>query len=435
MFTVVSDFIKPDRKEHWNPFATKSSSKRQIRNENNTMVVNDTFFESINESSSKIVKDTAMEAAKSCGASSTQAAEMTFSFGDVGGDFNFGGAQTQKTSVDFSCAQSNETVNQATANMVDDIMENIDRSADTDVLAALESNADSSVKAGSISLGSSTENKDKVDTINNLESYTTNHTTLKNIMRNEVVNNFTNKTMDECVAKAINTAKMSVAAGDVAGNVNINVTQDQVADVIASCIQESKTINSAMESFARKVGLTVVEDISTSVGSETEAVATSKTEATGVIGDVGTATSDVIGASGEAVSTAATGIGEGVGSVFGSFMNPYFMGACCCLSVVLGGAAVVLGPQLMGGGGRSNFGQTGGMLNNEGIQIMLAVLFLLLCFVLIKETKKTMKSIKENEAKNTKSVDQSKPKSVLKKEGSPKSNKTVRFELGDCGCK
>lgn len=318
-----------------------SSSSMNIRNENNTLVVNksslDAFTENINEN----ITNVQMEGAKKCGSLNEIKNMINFDNADVEGDFVVDGADlSQEALTSFHCIQNSEFNNAITSNILNAIMQDFTNITDNDIQNQLSNAAQQAASSGFGGFGSSSSNTN-ITNINNYESLTEDHKKIHNITKNIMQNNVSMIDDQECLNKLQMTQGISAEGISVSGDVNIsNFKSSQVLNSVSKCIQETTFTNKVVSELMNTLGVKVINDVSNSVTNETENDVKQDTRTDGIGDAVGDAASGI----GDGVGNAASGIGDGIGNVaagigeaFGNLLGGG-LGAICatlCASLAL----------------------------------------------------------------------------------------------------
>ncbi|MBA43157.1 MAG: hypothetical protein CMF62_03995 [Magnetococcales bacterium] len=337
----------------------QSKAKSRVRNENENIVTNKSDIEILNQTSNETIVNTTVKNAQECSATIKQLQEVKIKNFKTGGDFNLGVDQKQSAAMTFSCVNASKVATDASTKMVDNIMQNLEKSASTDVMAQLEAAAKSEAKKGFASFGN-VESQSDVENITRNVITNENRTNLKNVVANSVTNNFNSEDVKKCIAQIENDQNVEAENVDVGGNAIIAVSQDQSAELMAKCVNESGVSNKISSDLARAVGVVIKEDNKTTTDTKMKGSAESKATATGPIEELGDAVSGIIGS---------------VGGLFGGQYIMSFAFCCCCV-LVLGVVAFMM---FKGGGAKKmaaaanvvdefddyDYGQYGGLLLNK----------------------------------------------------------------------
>jgi hypothetical protein len=263
----------------------KSSSESNITNEVNTLINNQTTINHLTETSNEVVTNTTMEQAKSCEASvlmgQTVLIENVRAHGDIViGEVN----QTQDAMVTLTCVQSSDIKKAATANIASAVMAEIESKDKTDVLSQIENELSQTSATSGDSMGGQASTSSNVNNITNTEINTSTNINLTNILRNRVENNLKTDDIQQCISKLSNSQDIRYRnIESTAGSVTFKaMSQSQVAKSMTDCIQESKSLETALTEFANDVTSVVKKSSETSATSETKSKVTQSATASGL---------------------------------------------------------------------------------------------------------------------------------------------------------
>lgn len=296
------------------------NSKSTIRNESNVNIVNKSAITAINEQNTSIVNNTIINEAKSAFGSTSGNQTIKINFVVAKGSTLKLDAvsMSQKLDVNFKAIQSSTVQQKATAEIINNILSNIAKSVDNDVLTKMVADAKAKSESSFLSIPPPgvTQN---VANISNTNITNENFIDLRNVISNEVTNNFKKETVDSCV---------SSLAGKQNLELNITITEsseatlgpitlDQIIKSISECQQISTTMNDITTGLMNKFDMKSVEDTSNTADTSQEARA--------------------------ALDLKASGLFEGLSSLFESIGQTYIMGigvssilsfCCCCICLI-----------------------------------------------------------------------------------------------------
>lgn len=295
-----------------------SKSKAVTLNENNTLVINKTTLDLLNEQNNSLVTNVVMNQANKSSASILQSQSLKFKGLKSGGDINIKNiTQLQKASVSFKSVQANDVKNEVSSQIMQSVLADISSKVDTDVINKMIANAESASKTGGFSLGYSqsdanTANK-STTTLDNTTEYK-----LKNIINTSIENNFKTETLNECIGTVRNNQDIVFEDITSAGNQTYElITQEQAVELLQECINSNGITNDISTSLSNLFGVKV-EEKKTSTTDVTQEGKTTSTAQT------------------ESPLTA-------IGSMFNSIFSGYayligglsFLCFCCCCLIIL----------------------------------------------------------------------------------------------------
>ena len=275
-----------------------SKSSSTIRNENNTLIVNQSKINQLNEQINSTSTNSAINQSSTCSNSVNVSNMIDFSNSVIEGDFIWGDSGndpnkecqvelSQSVASNFKCLQSTDVRNEMGISMIDTIMQNMKSSIDKDVANKMEATAAAKSEAGALSFGTS-NSKSNITNINNYKSMTNDIKNIENVVKNSVEANLTVDDAKHCINKVDQSQGLDASGAFIKGKVNIcNFKSDQVANIFGECIQETKVANKITEDIAKNLDLTVEKTDTTKVASESTSTAESTSKTAGLEGMCG----------------------------------------------------------------------------------------------------------------------------------------------------
>lgn len=294
-----------------------SHSSVQSSITNNT--INSTDISNTTQNIQESATNTLIESASSCSSSVEQANSCNLSGAQIAGNFNLGGTQSNKASVNFSCIQSSSAANSMSDAMSSSIANELGVLNGSEAANKLNAIAGASTNSGAGSWGGGSSKSDtNTNVVNNVSNQT--KMAVENIFKKNLANNFSSKTVDECIGRTKQTNSIEAVGVKVGGNANVECNQSNTLEQVSECKQMTEAINKTLSQTAQELGLTVVSESKTSTKSESTAKAETETVSTGPIQDFGNAISGIFG-------LASIGLA-------GPFVA-YCSIICCCLIISL----------------------------------------------------------------------------------------------------
>lgn len=263
-----------------------SQSSATVENVNNTLVVNKSTMDLLNEQNTTIITDTVIENAKTATASIVQQQNLSFTKLRAKGDINISGVtQKQEAAITFKNVNIDTTTNEASNNILTNMMNNLSSSVDNDVLSKMLANAESATKTAALSMPGWADSSSTALNTNTTDITNTTDYKLRNIISNTIQNNFTTKNVSNCISTV--TGSQNILVSDlISSDGSINITsfsQEQAATLMAECISQSGVTNSISTALQNTFGITIVDDKTTSTSTEQTSTATATTESTGIL--------------------------------------------------------------------------------------------------------------------------------------------------------
>jgi hypothetical protein len=270
-------------------------SKSKIVQEIVNKTFNSTSNSSLTSQSQETSVETLVESAKSC--SSSVNMSNSCEVGNVkiaNGGFNYGGKQSNKASVNFSCIQSDKAAQAMESSAVSSLAAEIQSLNGTEAAAVLNAAAAASSKTGSLAAGGNADADISSKNSNQITNVTQN--TIENIMKSHISQNLTSKTVDECIGKTVQSNEQKIGNVTVGeGNVNIECNQSNSLESVQECAQFSEAIQTSLGKTAQELGFKVETVNKTGNKTEMKSKASSESIATGPIQDLGNAISGMLG--------------------------------------------------------------------------------------------------------------------------------------------
>jgi hypothetical protein len=263
-----------------------SESKASVKNVNNTLIVNQTSIDLLNEQSTAMIANTIIEHAKSSTASIVQSQNMSFTKLHAKGDISISGvSQKQQAAVTFKNLNVTNTTNDISNNLLTSMINNIKSSVNNDVLNKMMANAESSTKTSALSMpGWASSRSDTLNESNATVKNTTDYK-LKNIVSNTIQNNFTTKNVENCIASV--TGNQYILVSDLVstdGSIKLSsFSQEQAATLMAECVSQSGVANKIISTLQNTFGITIEDDKKTASTTEQTGTAKATTEAKGLL--------------------------------------------------------------------------------------------------------------------------------------------------------
>jgi hypothetical protein len=329
-----------------------SKSKATVLQQNETLIVNKSSLDVLNEQIQKTIVNTTIDIVKECSASTTATQLQHIKGLKIGGDVNIGGTQKQEVLLDFTCAQSDQVQQGVSQEMVQEILQQMENKVDNSVMTDLEAKAKSKSKNdwGALPWGGSDAEADTKQIVNNTVINDTDRT-LKNVVKTAVETNFTQNIAEKCMATVVASQKVIVEEIAAAGDFNYEMHQEQVVNLYADCVQGSEIANNITSNIATFYDMKIEDDTTTKAETEMTGKSESESVQTGFF---------------QGIASVVESIGTAIGNIFGlgslgalsPLSSPISVICCCCLCIMM----IVM--MFMGSGGGNkrveNEGHTGG---------------------------------------------------------------------------
>jgi len=302
-----------------------SSSKSNIHQEFNNLVVNKNDINILNEQINEIQVNTVMKEAQTCSASIVQDQNLKFKGIKSKGKLKFDLSQKQHSNLTFSCINASKARNDIANSMAQKIMGSLETSTSTEVLNKLGAIAATKAKSGSIAVpwgGSDSENN--LTQIVNSTNITDNKKNIQNIVKNAIENTFTVDNVKSCINTVSNAQSMSFE--NIEGEeIDFIIDQDQSARLLADCVNQSDVSQKLTSGLTQFFEIKTKDDTTTKMKSQAEAEATAETSRKGMFEELG-----------EGIGSMFKGMGEGLGNIAGGIMGALGLGAFAGMIPALG---------------------------------------------------------------------------------------------------
>ena len=326
-----------------------SESTTNIKNENNTLVVNKSKLNSMSENVNQNATNVTMDAAKDCASNTDLMNEISFRGADIGGDFNISGADlSQKAEVSFTCIQNSDFNNTLSNSIMQSVVNSFQNINDTDIKDKIATAAENASSSGFGATSGSASNTN-IDNINNFESLNETEKNIHNITKNIIENNVKMSDAQKCFIDVRAKQGIDATGAKISGSVNISdFKSEQVVSNFGECMQESTMTNTVLNDVASALGIEVKDENTTAkkLDQTTDSKNTSATQ--GVGGAIGEMAEGI----GKGISTALEGAGSLLGNLpglgllgglggmggMGSSSSPSSSSlilCCCCLLVLM----------------------------------------------------------------------------------------------------
>jgi hypothetical protein len=304
-----------------------SSSKSNLEVVNNTTVINQDELTMINESINNFSAEAVVNAANSCSASITQLQGIKFKNINVAGDFNLDVNQSQDAAMTFSCVNETKVTQDIANGLVKNMMANLEKTNNQDILAKLDATAKTKQENGSIS-GIANQAQSNAKITNNITSVNSTKRHLENVVKNSVGANFKTDIVSNCIANINSGQDVQVENVKVGGNMMAAVGQKQSATLMATCMNKTDVGN--------KITNTIMDALDIKVKDENTQKATSDVKASASTEQINKGLVDEIFG--------------GLSKMLGAALLPIIAVAVCCVVMCCIGCAF----SLMGGGKASD---------------------------------------------------------------------------------
>lgn len=265
--------------------AGQSKSKSLISTENNQNYTTSNEINSLNDKLTNISSETMINTSKTCSNSTVLQNVIDFSDSIVKGNFTLDNVKLSQDSLtSLSCVQASEARVDVASALVTSIMEELSSNTDTALLTEMDSVAESTSGLGLFAFGN-TDSKSKVDSVINTNVLNENTKNLQNLVETVVSTNVTEEDMQACISKVNQIQGIDASGSIIGGSVDIsNYESSQVATNISDCLQDSSMISATTQDIFDKLGVTVVDTVTTESDSyqASDAESTAKTGLSGL---------------------------------------------------------------------------------------------------------------------------------------------------------
>lgn len=299
----------------------KSSATSAITQVSNTLVVNKSSLDYLNQLTTSTTSNNIVNILSSCKGEMTNINVL-----DFGGTLNISSGsnvtlnQNIKSTVNFKCLQQQSVQSQLVQNMSTTIYNALQNSVSNDVLTKLDAQAQAASQSAFLSLSGSKANAE-VNTNSNTQIINQNDKTVKNVINMAVTNNFTQDTVNACISSMLNKQIATFKGGaNVTSGSTLTINQDIATTQVTDCIQNSSFSSDITNSLVQFFQMDIKDDTSSQATTEQTSTATSESKASGFFEDIG---------------EMFKGIGEGLGSLLGigtiGTSAMYSSSSCCSL--------------------------------------------------------------------------------------------------------
>lgn len=330
----------------------------------NNKVINRNQVEALNETLNKHVSNVLVENSKVCGANASSSQNSSFVGNVVYGDFNYDLNQGTNVNLNFSCSQQSDQVNEMATDIFNQMMNSIDISNSSEMIADLNAAAKATMEAGFGSTGPPATSNVDSSVYNEVENY--NDFYIRNVVENIVEHNFGVEDVQSCIPVVGSDQNSTVNNNIIHGNANLTINQETALTLFAECDQLSSTTNKMSADIANALGVEIDNTNSVITESNLRGETESENKQTGIFQDLGEMFGDLF-----------AGIGNMINGIFGGIFGSAYTAsvACsiiCCLCCV---CVIVLCIVAMSGGlsgssstetGSNSYGQSTGYSQNTG---------------------------------------------------------------------
>lgn len=264
----------------------KPSSSSTSKNTVNQVIVSKNTVNQLNEQINSAVANTCITQNKKCSQNVDQSQTIDLSGCKVGGSINITNTKQQQTAVvDLSCVQASSVSNEMAQEIMNKMMAEVKSNLNSESLAAMAANAESSAKAGFLSTSSPSSNSTSINNYN-LNVTNDNTTNIQNVIKNAIDVEFNVEDVQQCVNQASQKQKLSLAGCSVTGNINISeFSQEQGITSTTNCLQQSNMSNKITAYAGTMLGV-VTEGETTSKSSVSQTASAASAASAGGIGDI-----------------------------------------------------------------------------------------------------------------------------------------------------
>lgn len=313
---------------------------------NNTL--NSTLSTSVTEHVQETSVETLVESAKSCSSMVAQSNSCNLSGMAVGGNFTFGGKQSNEAKVNFSCINSDTAATEMESAATAGVAGELGALNGTEAAAKLNAMAAAASKTGSMAFGGDADSNVSTNTTNNVTNQT--ESIVKNIFKSHISQHLNSKTVDECIGKTTQKNEMNLSGVKVGGDAKVECNQSNSLESVQECKQLTEAVQKSFNKTAQELGFKVSATNKTASKTEMKSEAKSESVATGPIQDIGNAISGILGGVLGLASLGAAG--------------PFIVICCCvCCSILLSCA----GSMMMKSGGSSGSSGSSGYSGLSGL--------------------------------------------------------------------
>lgn len=255
------------------------SSNSTVKNVNNQTYINKSQVDILNKQITNQIANTQMNNASKCGANMIQDQQITISNITAAGPITINDInQFQNNSISFSCSQNQQARTAIANQLYQEMINNLQNSNSTNIMAELEAQAATNVKNGFASWGGGSSHSDTDNTVNwNVQNSTFQE--LQNVIENSIENNFTANNLAECNNSVTQNQLLDINnVHSTGGSVWIgNINQQQASNSYVQCIQNQGVAQEITNVILNATSTKVEDDTSNSGSSTQKGSATAET--------------------------------------------------------------------------------------------------------------------------------------------------------------
>lgn len=274
-----------------------NESKSTVNNLVNNHVINKSVFESFNKSVTNYMAESLVKVAQSCSNSTVTLQEIKLQFGNIGGDLDITGlSQDTRAIINLQCISKTTAQNKMANDIVNKILDSVNASNDTSLLAQLDAIAKQSQStSGSGGIANTAKSETNNITFNEVQNITETH--LQNVVENNVSMKMSTNIAQDIINKSVSNQIANVTAGDVGGSVRIsNISQQLTIDSVVKAIQDTNIVGDIINNIVKDLGGQVVSDSTTGTSTTETGKSESTQKTTGIIEEAGNAISKIASA-------------------------------------------------------------------------------------------------------------------------------------------
>jgi polyisoprenoid-binding protein YceI len=235
-----------------------STAKSSSKVENDTLVVNETEMNFLNETVNETAVSMTVDAASSCSQNTDVKQEISLEDLNIEGDLSLIGI-TQKVVLDvnFSCINKTQVHADIVNDMTSKVMSALDATNNTELQNSITAQLAAKSENGGFQIGAGgSTSVSESDIKNNTQIYNSNKANVQNIVKNKVQQTFDANMYSECVNNVSSSQVIGLKRIKVRGNVTLkDITQEAVISTFAECINEQSFGNKIVQAIAQDAGL------------------------------------------------------------------------------------------------------------------------------------------------------------------------------------
>jgi hypothetical protein len=313
--------------------SSSSSISQQVMNK----TLNSTLSTSVTEHVQETSVETLVESAKSCSSKVAQSNSCNLSGMAVGGNFTFGGKQSNEAKVNFSCINSDTAATAMESAATAGVLGELGALNGTEGAAQLNAMAAAASKTGSMAFGGSSDSNVSSNITNSVTNQT--ESIVKNLFQSHISQHLNSKTVDECIGKTTQKNEMNLSGVKVGGDAKVECNQSNSLESVQECKQLTEAVQKSLTKTAQELGFKVSAENKTASKSAMKSEAKSESVATGPIQDIGNAISGILDG---VLGLASLGVA-----------GPFIVICCCVCCCILLSCAGSMMMKSSGGGGSS----------------------------------------------------------------------------------